>query len=71
MWLAWMGGASSCGGGAKTESRRGLRLVGRGLFMWEGLPRVEVGLKCREGVDSFGGGVASSGGRGFHVWRRG
>ena len=27
VWLAWVGGAPSCGGGAKTESRRGPRLV--------------------------------------------
>ena len=29
-WLVRMGGASTCGGGAKMQSRRGLRLEGRG-----------------------------------------
>ena len=43
-------GASMCGGGAKMKSGRGLRLDGAWLVRWEGLPRVEVGLKCTVGM---------------------
>ena len=32
------------------QSRRGLRMEGRGYFGWEGLPCVEAGLKYRVGV---------------------
>ena len=41
-WLVRMGGASTCGGGAKMQSRRGLRLEGAWLvrvgvaFVWKG-----------------------------------
>ena len=41
-WLLRMGGASTCGGGAKMQNRRGLRLEGAsllrrgGAFVWRG-----------------------------------
>ena len=43
----------------------------RGSFGWEGFPRVEAGLDAEKAWPAFEGGVASSDGRGFHVWRRG
>ena len=65
------GRASTCEGGVKMQSSRGLRLERAWLVWVGGFPRVEAGIKYREGVASFRGGVASSGGRGFHVSRRG
>ena len=43
----------------------------RGSFGWEGFPRLEAGLDAEKAWPAFEGGVASSDGRGFHVWRRG
>ena len=49
-----MGGASTCGGGDKTESRRGLRLAGAWL--------VRVG-----GASTFGGGAKTESRRGLRL----
>ena len=42
----------------------------RGSFGWEGFPCVEAGLDAEKAWPAFEWGVASSDGRGFHVWRR-
>ena len=47
------------------QTRRGLRMEGRGYFGWEGLPRVEAGLKCRVGVACVWRGRRYFGGEGL------
>ena len=78
MASVWRGVASSAGRGyyvveAGLNCRVGVACAcrRRGSFGWEGFPRVEAGLDAEKAWPAFEGGVASSDGRGFHVWRRG